>query len=179
MSFPVMPPNINLNSNIRNPRSIVSGLRSDEDEESLYAGRTSFSSEYSAGAPSGPEWENMQVTVKEHARTSSKGSYSSFALKNKKQATQSKNRPETKVCIYFRSITRPDADIFIVKVFYSSTAQIGQLIENLSQGMDSGSFNFSPNSSQLGHSTSSSLSTNDANLYEQLEFMLNSTNRST
>lgn len=78
-------------------RSIVSGLRSDEDEESIYNGRASFSSEYSAGGHGGQEWDNMQVSVKEHTRSSSRGSYSSFALKSKKQAVQNKSRPETKV----------------------------------------------------------------------------------
>lgn len=75
----------------------MSGLRSDEDEESIYTGRASFASEYSAGAQVGQDWDNMQVTVKEHTRSGSRGSYSSFALKNKKQSAQSKNRPETKV----------------------------------------------------------------------------------
>ncbi|KXN82570.1 hypothetical protein AN958_02421, partial [Leucoagaricus sp. SymC.cos] len=122
--------------------SIVSGLRSDDDEESIYNGRASFASEYSTGTQGGQEWDNMQVTVREHTRSSSRGSYSSFALKSKKQGAQGKSRPET-------------------KVFYGSSAQIGQLIENLSQGMDSGSFNFTPSPARPGHSTSSSLSTND------------------
>ncbi|KAF9452258.1 hypothetical protein P691DRAFT_247870 [Macrolepiota fuliginosa MF-IS2] len=139
--------------------SIVSGLRSDEDEESIYTGRASFASEYSAGTQGGQDWDNMQITVKEHARSNSKGSYSSFALKNKKQPAQGKSRPET-------------------KVYYSSTAQIGRLIENLSQGMDSGSFNFTPNSPRPGHSASSSLSTNDMTIEERLEHLLGSINRS-
>lgn len=39
----------------------------------------------------------MQVSVKEQARSNSRGSYSSSALKNRKQIAQSKSRPETKV----------------------------------------------------------------------------------
>ena len=69
------------------------------------------------------------------------------------------------------------------QVFYSSSAQIGQLIENLSQGADSGSFNFMPNLSGRGpgHSASSSLSTNDINwtVEERLERMLGAMNPST
>jgi hypothetical protein len=84
-------------------RSIVSGLRNDEDDESIYNGRTSFVSEYSAGTQggqTGQDWDQMQVTVREHARSSSRGSYSSFALKSKREASQSKSRPETKVRVY-------------------------------------------------------------------------------
>lgn len=139
--------------------SIVSGLRNDEDdEESIYNGRTSFASEYSTGTQGGQEWDNMQVTVKEQARSNSRGSYSSFALKSKKQAAQGKSRPET-------------------KVFYSSSTQIGQLIENLSQGMDSGSFNFAPSPTRPGHSAQSSLSTNDISMEDRLELLLGSLNR--
>ena len=70
------------------------------------------------------------------------------------------------------------------QVFYSSSAQIGQLIENLSQGADSGSFNFMPNLPSHGgpgHSASSSLSTNDINwtVEERLERMLGALNPST
>lgn len=42
-------------------------------------------------------------------------------------------------------------------MFFSSSAQIGRLIENLSRGMDSGSFNITPDLPQSGHSASSSL----------------------
>jgi len=60
-------------------------------------------------------------------------------------------------------------------VFYSSSAQIGRLIENLSQGMESGSFNFLPNH-RPGHSTSSSLTESDMHwtVEERLEHMLGS-----
>jgi hypothetical protein len=61
------------------------------------------------------------------------------------------------------------------KVFHSSSAQIGRLIENLSQGADSGSFNFLPTMNRgPGHSATSSLSTNDINwtVEERLDRML-------
>lgn len=64
-----------------------------------------------------------------------------------------------------------------IQVFYSSTAHIGRLIENLSQGMDSGTFNFTPSSSRPGHSASSSLSANDLSMEEKLEQVLASLNR--
>lgn len=72
-------------------RSIVNGLR-DDDAESMYASRNSFGSDYSAPHQT---VEGAQVLFKEHARTSSKGSSSSF-LSRKKSPT-GKNRPETKV----------------------------------------------------------------------------------
>lgn len=97
--------------------SIVNGLR-DDDLESVYASRTSLASEYSLR----DNTEGLQVFVKEHGKSTSKGSGSSF-LSRKKPPSQSKNRPET-------------------KVFYSSSTHIGRLIESLSQGMDAGSFNF-------------------------------------
>jgi len=66
------------------------------------------------------------------------------------------------------------------KVFHSSSAQIGRLIESLSQGVDSGSFNFLPNAPNRGpgHSASSSLSTNDINwtVEERLDRMLGAMN---
>lgn len=96
--------------------SIVNGLR-DDDLESVYASRTSLASEYSLR----DNTEGLQVFVKEHGRSTSKGSGSSFL--SRKKSSQSKNRPET-------------------KVFYSSSTHIGRLIESLSQGMDAGSFNF-------------------------------------
>lgn len=66
--------------------SIVNGLR-DEDTESLYAGRSSFQSEYETD-------EGVQVFVKDHTRAGSKGSNGSFF---RKKIPQGKNRPETKV----------------------------------------------------------------------------------
>lgn len=96
--------------------SIVNGLRED-DVDSFYASR--------ASSPdcSRENKDDMQIFVRDHTRSTSKGSSSSFV--SLKKAYQGKNRPET-------------------KVYYSSSAQIGRLIENLSQGMDSGSFNFIP-----------------------------------
>ncbi|KAH9483993.1 hypothetical protein JR316_0003471 [Psilocybe cubensis] len=131
--------------------NIVNGLR-DGDDESIYSGRASFASEYSTREPGN---DGLQAFMKEHARSGSKGSISSFVSKKKPQG---KNRPET-------------------NVFYSSSAQIGRLIESLSQGADAGSFNIIPNRGP-GHSNSSSLSTNDINwtVEERLEHMLGSMN---
>jgi aspartyl aminopeptidase len=70
--------------------SIVNGLR-DDDLESVYASRTSLTSEYSMR----DNTEGLQVFVKEHGRSTSKGSGSSFL--SRKKPSQSKNRPETKV----------------------------------------------------------------------------------
>ncbi len=77
----------------RSSRSIVNGLR-DEDEESIYASRTSFTSEFSArdGNPDG-----MQVYVKEHRRNASNGSGTSFT--SRRRLLHGKARPETKVCM--------------------------------------------------------------------------------
>jgi serine/arginine repetitive matrix protein 2 len=68
----------------------VNGLR-DDDLESVYASRTSLTSEYSMR----DNTEGLQVFVKEHGRSTSKGSGSSFL--SRKKPSQSKNRPETKV----------------------------------------------------------------------------------
>ena len=66
------------------------------------------------------------------------------------------------------------------KVFHSSSAHIGRLIESLSQGVDSGSFNILPTTPNRGpgHSASSSLSTNDINwtVEERLDRMLGAMN---
>jgi hypothetical protein len=72
-----------------NCRSIVNGLR-DDDEESFYGNRASFVSEYSLRD------EGVQVFFKEHGRTGSKDSQSSF-LSRKKATQASSKRPETKV----------------------------------------------------------------------------------
>ncbi|KAJ4488031.1 hypothetical protein J3R30DRAFT_882868 [Lentinula aciculospora] len=124
--------------------SIVNGLR-DDDVESLYAGRTSFQSDYDND-------EGVQVFVKDHTRTGSKGSSSSYLSRRK--IVQGKNRPET-------------------KVYYTSSAQIGRLIENLSQGMDAGTFNFSQ---EYSHSATSSMTGHTGSDYltveERLEHML-------
>ena len=71
-------------------RSIVNGLRGD-DNESFYGDRASFASEYSLR--DGPN-DGVQLHFKEHARSGSKGSMSSF-VSSKKQGMG--NRPETKV----------------------------------------------------------------------------------
>ncbi|KAJ3856327.1 hypothetical protein EV368DRAFT_78835 [Lentinula lateritia] len=127
--------------------SIVNGLR-DDDVESLYTGRTSFQSDYDND-------EGVQVFVKDHTRTGSKGSNSSYLSRRK--IVQGKNRPET-------------------KVYYTSSAQIGRLIENLSQGMDAGAFNFSQGQAEYSHSATSSMTGHTGTDYltveERLEHML-------
>ncbi|KAG1754462.1 hypothetical protein EDB19DRAFT_1844377 [Suillus lakei] len=102
--------------------SIVNGLR-DDDLESVYASRTSLASEYSLR----DNTEGLQVFVKEHGRSTSKSSGSSYL--SRKKPSQSKNRPETKK--FGTNCPTP-----------SSSTHIGRLIESLSQGMDAGSFNF-------------------------------------
>ncbi|KAJ7083828.1 hypothetical protein C8R43DRAFT_1052001 [Mycena crocata] len=123
--------------------SIVNGLRDEDDDTDGYANRASFASEYSVREGG----DGVQVFFKEHGR---KGSSSSFLPR--KKIVPGKSRPET-------------------KVFYSSSAQIGRLIENISQGMEAGSFNILPNH-PLGHSTTSSVSEPDWTVEERLEHML-------
>ncbi|KAG8933981.1 hypothetical protein FRC02_010819 [Tulasnella sp. 418] len=117
--------------------SVVDAMRSDfaeeEEETSLFQSRLSMTSEYS-GRPSREENEGMQVMFKEHRRMSSKTSASSQGHR-KRNLGDSNGRPET-------------------KVFYSSAAHIARLIESMSQGVDSGSFNISP-MGQEGSSTPS------------------------
>ncbi|KAI9511318.1 hypothetical protein F5148DRAFT_1146881 [Russula earlei] len=86
--------------------SIVNGLR-DDDEES-FGNRASLC---------------VRVFFKEHGRTGSKDSQSSF--QSRKKVPQVQKRPET-------------------KVFFSSSAQIGRLIDNLSHETEAGSFNILP-----------------------------------
>lgn len=147
-------------------RSIVKGLRDDEEEEYGYGNRASFASEYSNG-------DGMQVAFKEHARSGSKGSVSSAVSRK----AQGKNRPETKVNLpmidTFNHLS--DCDI-IIQVYFSSSAHIGRLIEGLSQGKEAASFNFIPSHRGVGHSASSSLSTTDWTVEERLEQMLGSIN---
>jgi hypothetical protein len=123
--------------------SIVNGLR-DDDEESFYGNRASFVSEYSLRD------EGVQVFFKEHGRTGSKDSQSSFL--SRKKATQAAKRPDT-------------------KVFFSSSAQIGRLIDNLSHGADSGSFNILPSANDA---TSFQHDPPHWTVEERLEHMLNS-----
>ncbi|KAF9218306.1 hypothetical protein BS17DRAFT_762556 [Gyrodon lividus] len=134
--------------------SIVNGLR-DDDIESSYASRTSLGSNYSTRE----NGDGMQISVKEHARSTSKGSNSSFL--SRKKPSQRKNRPET-------------------KVFYSSSAQIGRLIESLSQEMDAGSFNIVPDHPPDRTTTSSFHSDADMNwtVEERLEYMLGAVSNS-
>jgi serine/arginine repetitive matrix protein 2 len=129
--------------------SIVNGLR-DDDNESYYGSRTSFASDYSARDTNG----GLQVFVKEHNRTGSKGSTGSSSYLPKR-----------------RNSTRPET-----KVFYSSPAEIGRLIENISEGMNAGSFNFLPGNG-TGHSNVSSLSDVHWTVEERLDHMLGSMSR--
>ncbi|TBU46979.1 hypothetical protein BD309DRAFT_952854 [Dichomitus squalens] len=142
--------------------SIVNGLR-DDDGESFYGDRASFYSEYSV-----KDNDNVKLLFKEHERKNSKGSVNSF-LSRKKSVQQQQAK----------GTTRPET-----KVFFSSSAQIGRLIENLSHGLDAGSFNIMPGQAQAqsrhpqpGHSTSSSLGS-EADMRwtveERLEHMLGS-----
>ncbi|KAG6845187.1 hypothetical protein H0H87_012744 [Tephrocybe sp. NHM501043] len=129
--------------------NIVNGLREEDDDESVYTRRTSFASEYGVRGTNG---DGVQVFVKEHGRSGSRGSTSSFLSRKR---SQGKGRPET-------------------KVFYTPTEGIGRLIHDLSQNMESGSFNFAPRQGVSGHSPSSSLSANDMtlSLEERLDQMI-------
>lgn len=150
-------------------RSVVNCLRED-DVESCYASR-----------PSSPDTsrenkDEMQILVKEHARSTSNGSSSSFL--SLKKAYQNKDRPDTKVKFHFdgkkkRSFIQQTR---VFQIYYSSSAQIGRLIESLSQGMDSGSFNFIPTHLSDRSSPSSFHSSGDNHwtVEERLEHMLGS-----
>ncbi|TFK72178.1 hypothetical protein BDN72DRAFT_792778 [Pluteus cervinus] len=132
---------------------IVNGLR-DEDEDDTYTTRNSFASEYSTREND----SGLQIFVKDHGRSSSKASNTSFVSRKKQQLSPGTGkRPET-------------------KVYHTTNEQIGRLIESLSQGMDSGSFNFmpSPRAPGLGHSASSSMSTTDIQwtMEEKVDHML-------
>jgi len=65
----------------------------DADDESIYSGRASFASEYSTRETANEG--GVQVFMKEHVRSGSKGSLSSFV--SRKKPLQGKLRPETKV----------------------------------------------------------------------------------
>jgi len=127
--------------------SIVNGLR-DDDDESVYGNRASFVSEYSVR-----DNEGVQVFFKEHGRKGSKDSQASF-LSRKKPTTQGSKRPET-------------------KVFFSSSTQIGRLIDNLSHGAEAGSFNILPNAPTHSSRPSESSSAHWT-VEERLEHMLSS-----
>jgi serine/arginine repetitive matrix protein 2 len=68
------------------------------------------------------------------------------------------------------------------QVFYSSSAQIGRLIENLSQNMEAGTFNFSLPSTQAARSNLSSYHSSDTGghwtVEDALDDMLGSIARS-
>lgn len=114
--------------------------------------------------------EGVQVFFKEHGRTGSKDSQSSSFLSRKKATQASSKRPETKVIKWIR-VPLLLSYATICQVFFSSSAQIGRLIDNLSHGADSGSFNIlpSPNdaTSSLHHDSP------HWTVEERLEHMLN------
>jgi serine/arginine repetitive matrix protein 2 len=148
----------------------VNGLR-DDDTESFYGNRASFASEYSLRESNS---EGVQVYFKEHARSSSRGSINPL-VPRKKQPSPGLNRPETKVR-FLTSCVSEAAEPSGIQVFFSSSAHIGRLIENLSKGLDSGSFNILPNQPQ-SHATTPSLgSESDVRwtVEERLEHMLGS-----
>ncbi|KAF7304657.1 hypothetical protein MKEN_01179600 [Mycena kentingensis (nom. inval.)] len=122
--------------------SIVNGLRDDDEYADGY-NRASFGSEYSIRDSN----DGMQVFFREHGR---KNSGSSFLTRKK---TITKSRPET-------------------KVYYSSPTEIGRLIENISSGIDSGSFNILANRPVV-HSSSSSVSEGaDWTVEQRIDHML-------
>ncbi|KAF8061571.1 hypothetical protein FPV67DRAFT_1563871 [Lyophyllum atratum] len=132
--------------------NIVNGLREDDDDDvSVYTRRTSFASEYYPRGTNGDG--GLQVFVKEHGRSGSKGSTSSILRR-----TQGKSRPETKL-----RRTR--------QVFHSPTEDIGRLIQDLLKTWKQG---LSTLPLAQGHSNSSSLSTNDLTwtLEERLDEMI-------
>ncbi|KAG8217895.1 hypothetical protein J3R82DRAFT_6061 [Butyriboletus roseoflavus] len=131
---------------------IIDSLR-DDDVDSVYPSRTSMGSNHSTSE----NGDGVQLFVKAHVRPTLKGGGSS--INPRKRSSQSKHRPET-------------------KVFYSSSAQIGRLIENLSQGMDAGSFNFIFNQPPDYSSASSFHSDADMQwtVEERLEHMLGAIN---
>jgi len=103
----------------------VNGLR-DDDAESAYASRTSLTSEYSLR----DNPEGLQVFVKEHGRSTSKGSSSSFL--SRKKPSQSKSRPETKVRALRRSsnvlIADAPGQVFYRLVKHLHTASHGSSV---------------------------------------------------
>lgn len=133
-------------------RNIVNGLR-DDDGESFYGDRSSFVSEYSRRDSTS---EGLRLFFKGHEKKGSKGSNVSTSTR-KRQYPKPSARPETKVRFVKHSCV---AQVLTPsQVFFSSSTHIGQLIDNLSRGVDAGSFNIAPEHSQVrpGHSTSSSI----------------------
>lgn len=159
-------------------RSIVNGLRAD-DAESVYQHRVSMASAFSEAPHDG---EGEQLFFKEHARNLSKGSSrSNLVLQRKATLTggSSRNRPETKVRIQSNVLSTSGSLMCFflcsVQVFYSSSAHIARLIEQLSRGADAGSFNIKPTMEAGGHSHSASLqSEGDAHwtVEERLDHMM-------
>lgn len=77
-------------------RSIVNGLR-EEDEDEYADHRASFGSDYSSvTGDANQSTEGVQVFIKEHRRNASKGSQQSHSTRKGKKVGGA-NRPETKV----------------------------------------------------------------------------------
>ncbi|PCH38460.1 hypothetical protein WOLCODRAFT_115527 [Wolfiporia cocos MD-104 SS10] len=136
--------------------SIVNGLR-DDDGESFYGDRASFVSDYSRRDSAN---EGLKLFFKGHEKKSSKGSNASFSLRKRPQPQSAAMRPET-------------------KVYFSTSAHIGRLIDNLSRGVDAGSFNIAPERAPPlpGHSASSvgsEADTHSLTVEEKLEQMIGS-----
>ncbi|KZT56430.1 hypothetical protein CALCODRAFT_555942 [Calocera cornea HHB12733] len=105
--------------------SVVDGLRAGISDENDEDDRSSFGSDFSAVPPSRDE--AVQLFVRGHKRNeSSRGSSISIPSRRRPAPFSAQPRPET-------------------KVYFSSTAQISSLIENISRGLESGSFNIVPN----------------------------------
>lgn len=104
--------------------SVVDGLRAGFADENDEDDRSSFTSEFSTAPPSRDE--TVQLFVRGHQRNqSSKGSVASIPARKRLAPLLGIPRPET-------------------KVYFSSTAQISSLIDNISRGLESGSFNIVP-----------------------------------
>jgi hypothetical protein len=87
-------------------RSIVNGLR-DDDEESYHWNRASFVSEHSVRD------EGVQVFFREHGRTGSKDSQSSFLSRRSRKAAQGEKHPDTKVRRIFKAESIRAASIIL------------------------------------------------------------------
>jgi serine/arginine repetitive matrix protein 2 len=147
----------------------VNGLR-DDDTESTYQNRVSFASEYSVQEASN---EGLQVMFKEHANAESRNSFTP-----PKALVNGKARPETKASLRF-PLTFQACDQTFLQVFYISSANIGQLIENLSRDNEGGTINFSLPGSPVRRSNPS-LSSEGGNHWtveETLDHMLKSIGR--
>lgn len=130
------------------------------DDSSLFdRNRASTMSTETDGANRGDSRDDaVQLLFREHRRISSKGSGTSFVSRRKVlPPSKSDFRPETKVNgdLKFSShelyLTRAFTDL--VQVFFSSAADIENLIESISRGLEAGSFNILPNRQDSAHTS--------------------------